>query len=84
MICIRSINFDERAETWDAKLSVLNDYPNLVVAQMIKGFMYVEHIDEENCWYHGLINVDPKFGFIPYMMINFLVKRIVYIMIGKL
>ena len=46
--------------------------------------MYVEHIDEDHCWYHGLINIDPKFGYIPYMMINFLVKRIVYIMIGKL
>jgi hypothetical protein len=51
---------------------------------MIKGYMYIEHIDEDNCWYHGLINVDPMLGMIPNFLVNFMVKRIVYIMIGRI
>ncbi len=46
--------------------------------------MYIEHIDEDNCWYHGLINVDPMLGMIPNFLVNFMVKRIVYIMIGRI
>lgn len=84
LISIRSINFDERCDTWGADQDVLKERPEIVVAKMIRGFMYIEKNDDESCWYHGLMNVDPMFGFIPYMMINFMVKRIVYLMIGKI
>jgi hypothetical protein len=51
---------------------------------MLKGFMYIEHIDNDSCWYHGYMNIDPKFAMMPDMIINTFVKRVIYIIIGKL
>ena len=51
---------------------------------MIKGFMFAQYIDDENCWFHGLINVNPNFAVIPDFLINFTVKRVIYIIMGKM
>lgn len=51
---------------------------------MIRGCLYIEHIDENNCYMHGLMNVDPKFAYIPNWFLNMMIKRVFYVMIGKL
>ncbi len=83
LICLRYAN-EERAKNWDFDMGVLNSHNAFVVARMIKGFMYVEHIDNDNCWFHGFINIDPNFSFIPDWVINFTVKRVLYVIIGKM
>lgn len=51
---------------------------------MIKGFNYVEHIDDKSCWYHGMINLNPHFALLPDWFFNFIIKRALYVMIGKI
>jgi hypothetical protein len=51
---------------------------------MIKGFMYMERIDSESCWFHGFVNINPNFAYVPDWLVNFMVKRVVYVMIGKI
>lgn len=59
--------------------------PNtLVRGDLVKGFMYVEHIDQDSCWFHGYINFNPKFAYLPDWLLNFSVKRIMYVMIGRI
>lgn len=82
MIMLRSIN-EEHHKNWNLK-ELPEPERDFVTARMIKGFMYVEHIDSQNCWFNGLINVDPKFSYIPDSLINFIIKRVIYVLIGKL
>ena len=56
----------------------------LVRAECIKGFMYMEHIDDGSCWFHGYMNVNPNLSFMPDSFFNFLIKRIIYKIIDKL
>ena len=49
----------------------------LIRAEMVKGFMYLEYIDEENIWFHGFINVNPKLALIPDWFLNSIVKRVI-------
>ena len=81
MIMLRSIN-NERSKHWGVEEPPENT--EFIRARMIKGFMYVEHIDDNNCWFHGYINIDPKFDYIPDFVINFTIKRVLYVLIGKL
>lgn len=58
---------------------------NIVVKGMMNsGFMYLEHIDDESCWMTGFINVDLNFAYIPDWFLNFIMKRVIYVMIGKI
>ena len=74
MIIIRSIN-DDRQKYWQAEVPAEN--PKLVRAEMVKGFMYIEEIDEGSCWFHGYMNLNPKLALIPDFFINAVVKRVV-------
>ena len=49
-----------------------------------RGFKYIEEIDEDNCWYHGFINVNPNFKYLPNWVLNFSIKRVIYVIIGRL
>ena len=51
---------------------------------MIKGFMYVEHIDATSCWFHGYMNMNPKIQFMPDSFLNFVIKKIVNVIVKKL
>ena len=82
LVMIRSVN-EKRKKDWDIK-EMPSSTAGFVEAQMIKGFMYVEHIDEDHCWFHGMININPNFSLIPDGLVNMIVKRVVYILIGKL
>jgi hypothetical protein len=73
---------EEREKHWKTEIPTADE--SFVRARMIKGFMYVEHIDDNNCWFHGYINVDPQFAYLPDWLINFSIKRVIYIIIGKL
>lgn len=75
MIIIRSVN-EERQKHWQVD-NMPPETPKTVRAEMVKGFMYVEEIDAENCWFHGFINVNPKLAVVPDWFINFIVKRVV-------
>ena len=81
MVIIRSANA-EREKHW--QLKVAPEDGKLVRAEMVKGFMYVEEIDEQSCWFHGYINVNPKLALIPDWFLNFMVKRVVYKVMSKL
>ncbi len=58
--------------------------PKVVRAEIIKAFMYVEHIDESSCWFHGYMNLNPKIQFMPDSFIGFVIKKIVNVMVKKL
>lgn len=51
---------------------------------MIRAYNYIEYIDDESCWFHGMVNVNPNFSYVPDWLLNVLVKRAVYVMIGKI
>ena len=51
---------------------------------MIKGYIYLEHIDDDNCWFHSYVNIDPKFKFVPEWLLNFSLKRAICVMISKI
>ena len=51
---------------------------------MIKGFNFIEHIDENSCWVTGYYNVDPHFAYVPNWLYNFTLKRMIYVTIGKI
>ncbi|CDW82781.1 UNKNOWN [Stylonychia lemnae] len=82
MIMIRSFN-DARKQNWGFDSNQIPKH-NLVEATMERGFMYIEHIDDNSCWYHGMININPNFTFIPDWILNFTVKRMIYVIVGKL
>ena len=63
-------------------LPTLNE--KVVRAEVIKGFMYVEHIDDHSCWFHGFMNMNPKIQFMPDSFISFVLKKIVGVMVKKL
>ena len=78
---MRSVD-DMRNDLWECNVPPENaDW--IVRAQVIRGYNYVEHIDDESCWFHGMININPNFSFVPDWFLNFIVKRAVYVMIGK-
>ena len=53
--------------------------PNKAVrADMVKGIMFLEYIDENSCCLSGLVNINPRIQYIPRLLINYVVKRIVY------
>jgi hypothetical protein len=52
-----------------------------VVRANIKGFVYVEHIDE---WFHGCMNVNPNFAYMPHWFLNFILKKVVNVIVVKL
>jgi len=79
---LRSFN-DQRKEVWGFDPKLVLEH-NLVEATMHKGFMYVEHIDDNTCWYHGMINVDPNIALLPDWILNFTVKRLIYVVMGKM
>ena len=81
LICARSAN-EERSKYWNAEIPPEN--PNeLVRATINKAYYFIEHIDEENCRFHGMVNVNPNFAYIPDWFFNFVIKRALYIVIGK-
>jgi len=82
LIMLRSFN-DRRKDIWGFDPKLVPQH-NLVEATMHKGFMYMEHIDENSCWYHGMINIDPNFTFLPDWILNFTVKRLIYVIMGKM
>ncbi len=72
MVMIRSVN-EERQKQWE--LTSLPTVPEKVVrADVLKGFMYVEHIDQKSCWFHGFMNMNPKIQFMPDSFISFVLK----------
>lgn len=78
---LRSLN-EDRGKVWGLLNPPLTE--GFVHAQMIKGFMYIEHIDEDHCWFHGMMNVDPKFAMLPDWLLNFTIKRVIFIIIGRI
>lgn len=46
--------------------------------------MYVEHIDQNSCWLHGFMNMNPKVQFMPDSFLGFVIKKIVNVMVKKL
>ena len=52
-----------------------------MVRANIKGFVYVEHIDESSC---GCMNVNPNFAYMPHWFLNFILKRVVNVIVVKL
>jgi hypothetical protein len=84
MILIRSAN-DDRKKHWEISESILPPLQdNIVRGEMIKGFIYVEHIDSESCWFHGYINMNPRIQFMPDSFMNFVLKKIVGVMVKKI
>ena len=81
MMIVRSLN-QERSKYWG--LEVPPEDPKLVRAEMVKGFMYVEEIDADNCWFHGYMNINPKLALMPDMFLNAVIKRVVNKIIIKL
>ena len=79
MIIIRSVN-EERARLWDIEMPPEID--GVVRGEIIKAFQYYEPIDAESCWYTSLINVDCKIEYVPNFLMNFTVKRVLYVIIG--
>lgn len=73
----------ERNKLWGVELPPEN--PRQVVrADWLIGFNYVQQIDENSCWFHGLLNIDPKFAYLPDWLLNFTIKRAVYVMVGSI
>ena len=83
LIMLRSMQAEDKVE-WMGETAMPVEDPALVRAQMKKGFMYVEHIDNDSCWFHGYISIDPMFSYLPHWLLNFTIKRVLYIIIGKL
>ena len=81
MIQTRSINI-ERSKNWGTEIPPEN--PRFVRAEMIKGFMYMEEIDQNSCWFHGFMNMNPKLALMPDWFFNFIIKRVVNVLIKKL
>lgn len=83
MVMIRSVN-DERSKLWG-----LNDVqppvdPKIVRAEIIKAFIYVEHIDANTCWFHSFMNMNPKIQYMPDSFFGWVLKKIVNVMVKKL
>ena len=55
-----------------------------MVRANIKGFMYVEHIDESSCWFHSSMNINPNFAHMPDWFLNFILKKVVDVIVVKL
>jgi hypothetical protein len=58
--------------------------PKVVRAEIIKAFMYVEHIDATSCWFHAYMNMNPKIQFMPDSFLSFVIKKIVNVIVKKL
>ena len=46
--------------------------------------MYVEHIDDSSCWFHGMMNANPNFAYMPDWFLNFILKKVVNVIVIKL
>jgi len=46
--------------------------------------MYIEFIDKDSCWFHGNMNINPNFAYMPDWFMNFVLKKIVSVMVIKL
>jgi hypothetical protein len=79
---LRSVN-EDREKLWGLEIPKENTH-HIVRANMIRGFMFMEKIDEDSCWYNGFINMNPNVAFIPDSFFGFMVKRIIYVIIGKI
>lgn len=51
---------------------------------MQKSFTFIQKIDEESCWFNGMITINPKISYCPDWFLNVMVKRVFYIMIGRM
>ena len=51
---------------------------------MVKGFMYIESVDENNSVFHGYINFNPKLALVPDWFLNVMIKRVVNKVIIKM
>lgn len=83
MVMIRSMD-DQRKQSWNITDDIIPK-PNVTVVRMnIRGFMYIEYIDENTCWYHGNMNVNPNFAYMPDWFLNFVLKKVVDVIVIKL
>jgi hypothetical protein len=83
MIMIRSLD-DERKKTWELSDDLIPKPDKSVVRANIKGFMYIESIDANSCWFHGNMNINPNFTYMPDWFLNYVLKKVVNVMVIKL
>ena len=83
MVMIRSAT-EERSKYWGLADVLPPIDPKVVRAEIIKAFMYVEHIDAKSCWFHGYMNMNPKIQFMPDSFVGYVIKKIVNVMVKKL
>ena len=57
---------------------------NSVRAHLHKNYVYVEQEDPETTWISVLVNVDPSMSYIPDFLMNWTVKRVIYMIIGHI
>ena len=59
VIMLRSTNL-ERMNLWGFDIPKENPY-RAVRADMVKGIMFLEYIDDNSCMLSGMVNINPKF-----------------------
>jgi hypothetical protein len=73
---------EERTKYWGVE--VPEPANGVVRGDIIKNCLYIEQIDRDSCWYTAYVHVDCKLSYIPDFLVNFVIKRIIYIMVGML
>mmetsp|Transcript_23 Transcript_23/g.31 ORF Transcript_23/g.31 Transcript_23/m.31 type:complete len:112 (+) Transcript_23:280-615(+) len=82
MMILRSVN-EDRAKLWDMQLPPQNQ-AEVVRGDMVRMFQYIEVIDKNNCWMTTYMCMDPKFSYVPDFLLNMSIKRVLYVMLGRL
>ena len=75
MYLMRSANSD-RMKKWQFEVPDENK-DKVIRAEMVRGFQFLEYIDDNSCWLTGLMNVNPNFDYIPDWFVNFMIKRVI-------
>jgi len=55
----------------------------IVRAEMDRGYVWLEPIDDNSCWMHSISRADPKMKLIPDWFLNWAFKRAAKIMMKK-
>jgi len=79
---LRSVK-EGRAGLWGVELPE-EDESQRVRAEMVRMFQFLEVGDLNSCWLSTFICVDPKFAYLPDFILNNSIKRVLYVMLGRM
>mmetsp|Transcript_34670 Transcript_34670/g.25827 ORF Transcript_34670/g.25827 Transcript_34670/m.25827 type:complete len:243 (-) Transcript_34670:64-792(-) len=82
LMMLRSVK-EDRAGLWGVELPA-EDESQRVRADLVRMYQFLEVGDLNSCWLSTYMCVDPKIAFLPDFILNNSIKRVLYVMLGRM